>query len=530
MTTISGTVVGDRETDDLCVFKGIPYAAPPIGLLRLRAPRPVVPWRGDLDATSFAPMSIQPPPDPYTSVPGDPTDQSEDCLYLNVFSPDVTGNGGGLPVMVWIHGGGYVSGSATSSLYAGDRLAQQGVVLVTVNYRLGALGWLAHPSLADPDMPEAGFGNWGLQDQIAALEWVRSNIASFGGDPQRVTVFGESAGAMSVAALLATSAPRRLFRRAILQSGAALALGEETGRRVAEELAAALGLAEVSRDALSELPASEILRAQMATSARYEILGLPFQPVIDGRVLPSHPAAAIAAGSAEGIDLLVGTNKDEWRFWTWSTPSLREMDGARLERLVGRLIEGVGLTGSLDPSATIDTYRLALQSRDESSAPSDIYSAISSDWTFRVPAMRLAATCEEGSSRAFAYLFDWASPFGGGVLGACHALDLPFVFGSCSNQFVAIFSGGGEEAEQLSEKMRAAWASFAATGSPECLEVGEWPAYDTERRATKRLGRVSEVIDAPMELERRWLDEAFGPYGEIETRSSTETMMQERAT
>lgn len=512
--TTAGTVAGELK-DELAVFRGIPYAAPPVGDLRFRAPRPPQAWVGERDATAWMPMSLQPPPDPAGSVPGDPLEQSEDCLYLNVYTPDPDPTAR-RAVMVWIHGGGFVSGSASSQLYAGERLATEGdgVVLVTVNYRLGALGWLAHPALVEEGVGGngAGFGNWGLQDQIAALEWVRSNIENFGGDPQNVTIFGESAGAMSVAALLATRASGRLFRRAILQSGAALALGEGSAVRVAEDLVAEIGLSTIDRQALLDLPAEEILKAQIAIYPNYELLGLPFQPVIDGGSLAEHPAAAIAAGSAAAVDVLVGTNRDEWRFWTWANAALRDIDDERLERQVSRLIGGAGLDDVLHAAKTVETYRSELVARFTTPPePADVYSAFASDWTFRVPAMRLATGCQ--SPNVYAYLFDWESPFAGGALGSCHALDLPFVFGSCTNPFVTIFSGGGEEAEQLSQVMRRAWTSFARTGDPSNDVSGEWPRYDATVRATKRLGRTVEVLAAPMEVERAWLDEALGPYG-----------------
>ena len=237
-----------------------------------------------------------------------------------------------------------------------------------------------------------------------------------------------------------------------------------------------------------------------------------YSVVIDGGSLAEHPAAAIAAGSAAAVDVLVGTNRDEWRFWTWANAALRDIDDERLERQVSRLIGGAGLDDVLHAAKTVETYRSELVARSTTPPePADVYSAFASDWTFRVPAMRLATGCQ--SPNVYAYLFDWESPFAGGALGSCHALDLPFVFGSCTNPFVTIFSGGGEEAEQLSQVMRRAWTSFARTGDPSNDVSGEWPRYDATVRATKRLGRTVEVLAAPMEVERAWLDDALGPYG-----------------
>lgn len=506
--TAHGRVVG-LQADDLVVFRGIAYGAPPVGELRFRPPQAPRPWSGEREALSFGPLSVQPAPEAGTAIPGDPSECSEDCLYLNVVTPGC--DGGARPVMVFVHGGGFTGGASSSALYAGERLARHGVVVVTFNYRLGALGWLAHPALADPDHPGAGSGNFGLHDQLAALEWVAANISSFGGDPGNVTVFGESAGAMSVAALLATSAPRRLFRRAILQSGAAVALGSLDAERVAEEIATEAGLSRLTREGLAALPAGELLRAQQVVGSRHERAGLCFQPVVDGGLLRQHPAAAMAGGSAAGVDLVVGTNRDEWRFWIFSDRTLRDLDESGLRRRVSQVIEGAGLAGRLDAAESVELYRRALEGRGAPSAPPDLYCALVSDLTFRVPAMRLALGAT--GARSYAYLFDWESPFGGGVIGSCHALELPFVFGTCANEIVSVFSGGGAEGERLSEVMRSAWTGFAARGEPGGEEVGEWPAYSPSRQETERLGRVVEVLEAPMEEERAWLDSALGPYG-----------------
>lgn len=513
--TRCGAVGGRRDGDDLVVFRGIPYARPPLGSLRFRPPAPPEPWSGVREADSFGPNSVQPPPEPVTAIPGDPSEHSEDCLYLNVVTPGCDSER--RPVMVWIHGGGFTSGAPSSQLYGGERLARRGVVVVSISYRLGALGWLAHPSLADPDRPEAGFGNWGLADQIAALEWVQANIAGFGGDPANVTIFGESAGGMSVACLLATTAPaRKLFGRAIIESGAAAALGDGMAERVADDLAVELQLDALSRDALEAVPAEELLAAQMAVSRKYEALGLAFQPVIDGGLLPDHPAALIESGSAAGLSIVIGTNRDEWRFWAISNPAFANLDDALLERLVAASVRRAGLDGMLDPRETIETYRKAREARGDGVAPIDLQTAISSDWVFRVPSMRLASSSRAGLERVFTYLFDWESPFGGGILGSCHALELPFVFGSHEIPVVSFFSGTGEDAERLSLAMRSAWTAFAATGDPSCPEAGDWPAYDTTDRLTKRLGPVVEVISAPMEHERAFLDDAWGPFGDHE--------------
>jgi len=503
--------------DGCCVFRGVPFAAPPVGPRRFRAPAEPLSWSGVRNATIAAPMCPQPPPTPAESIPGDPTEMSEDCLYLNVWTEGV--DSARRPVMVWIHGGGFMTGSASVSLYRGDQLARRGVVVVAVNYRLGALGWLAHPALADEEAPGAGFGNWGLLDQVAALEWVREHIASFGGDPGNVTVFGESAGAMSVAALLASPKATGLIHRAVIQSGPAVALGIGSAARVAEEMAKSLGLGRLTRAALVEAPVRALLAAQRSVGASYQVLGLPFQPVVDGGALDRHPAAEIAHGASADIDLLIGTNRDEWKFFTFSTPALHDIDEQRLRKLVRLHVLAGGLGEVLPPDELVGVYRSARLERGESASPPDVYSAMATDLIFRVPSMRLAEAHRHVQERTFAYLFDWEAAFGGGGLGACHALELPFVFGTLHYPFVAMFAGAGPEAVHLSGQMQSAWVSFARSGDPSSTEIGRWASYDSTERATMRLGRRVELVSRPMETERAWIDTALGPYGKIETLS-----------
>ncbi len=504
-----GRLQGLQRRPELSVFLGVPYAAPPVGRCRFRPAAPASPWTGVRPALAFPPSSVQPPPDPASAVPGDPMEQSEDCLYLNIWTPACDGEK--RPVMVFLHGGGYVGGSPSSALYSGEALSREDVVVVTVGYRLGALGWLAYPDLAD----EVGeFGNWGLSDQLAALTWVRANAGSFGGDPGNVTVFGESAGAISVAALLAGEAPGRHFDRAIMQSGAPMALSAETAARIAEVFAGELGLSRLERHLLEELPAAAILRAQGAVRRRLDGDLLAFQPVVDGHLVPAQPAARIAAGSAAGIDLLIGTNRDEWRFWLITDRSLRELDWAGAISRVSSQLQRAGIEERLEASAVVETYRQLRVERGERAEPPDVYCAIATDWTFRVPSMRLATNQAATGARVSCYLFDWESPLLEGRLGSCHALELPFVFGTFDHPFISLLSGTGEAAAALSAAMSKAWACFAATGEAGNALAGAWPAYEPSRRLTKRLGPQMEVLAAPFEQERLLLDEAFPTYGE----------------
>jgi para-nitrobenzyl esterase len=510
-----GRIRGSAE-DGLSVFRGVPFAAAPVGELRFRPPAEPEPWTGVREATAFSPMSPQPPPTGLEAIPGDPTEQSEDCLYLNVWTP--APDGGGRPVMVFIHGGGFGSGSSSVSVYHGAALARHDVVVVTVNYRLGVLGWLAHPMLARAGAVGEGFGNWGLQDQIAALRFVREHAAAFGGDPENVTVFGESAGAMSVAALLGCAAARPLFNRAILQSGAAAALGVAEGSRVAQALASELGLSSVTRDGLVSQPVEALLAAQQAVASRQDANGLTFQPVVDGGALERHPAVEIALGKAAGIDLMVGTNRDEWALFSFGATAAHEIDDGRLLKLVRRHLRAAGLEDVVPAEEFIETHRAARSKRDEPADPASLYTSLGTDWVFRVPSMRLLAAQATYPARTYAYLFDWETPFGGGGLGSCHALELPFVFGTADNPFISLFAGSGPEADRLAAAMTSAWTAFARTGDPSETDgpVGAWPLYRPPERLTMRLGRVIEVVSAPKEIERSWLDEHLGPYGKLE--------------
>ncbi|MGO8874625.1 MAG: carboxylesterase/lipase family protein [Acidimicrobiales bacterium] len=517
-----GRIRGTDE-DGLVVFRGIPYAAAPSGDLRWRAPQPPAAWAGLRLASSFGPMCPQAATTGLEAIPGDPVEQSEDCLSLNVWTPGLDDER--RPVMVFLHGGGFIGGASSVSAYHGAALARHGVVVVTLNYRLGALGWLAHPALADPGSVAAGTGNWGLRDQIAALRFVAAHATRFGGDAENVTIFGESAGAMCVAALLAAEEARPLYRRAIMQSGAAAAIGVTEAARVAEALALELGMAGLTREALSAVPVEELLAAQQRVSASQQANGLAFQPVVDGGVLSRHPAAEIAAGACGGVDVLVGTNRDEWTFFTFAAAAAHEIDEVRLGKLVRAQVRAAGPAGAVPADELIETFRTARASRGDPVDPPSLYTALGTDWVFRVPSMRLAAAQAAHNPRTFAYLFDWETAFGGGILGSCHALELPFVFGTVDNPFVALFAGSGPEAEALSLVMRSAWVAFARSGDPSpdgSLGDGHrpaWPAYSATARVTMRLGRVIEPLMAPMETERAWLDGHLGPYGERETLS-----------
>ena len=486
--------------DDLWSFSGIPYGRAPVGELRWRPPLEAEGWDEVRDASTFGPIAPQSASVPGITSPADPgasEPHSEDCLSLNVWTPELPASptlepGAGRPVMVFIHGGGFTSGSGSVFLYRGGDLVRNGdAVVVTINYRLGALGFLGHRDLADPD---GLVGNWGIQDQLAALRWVRDNIAAFGGDPGTVTIFGESAGGFSVATLLGTPAATGLFRRAIVQSGGAHVHTLEEAERSAERLAAALGIASCTRESLERVPAAELVAATEELGKRRPdpgMIPLPFLPVVDGVLLPDHPLAAVANGAAAGIDLLIGTNRDEVTLFGLGNPTLMALDEDGMTRWVANAVP------DMPGTEVIDAYRSARRSRGESIEPTAIWVAVGTDIVFRWPSLQLAAAHAARGSRAFVYLFDWESPAFGGILGSCHALELPFVFGAVHVPVVQVFSGGGPAVETLSAQMQRAWLAFAAAGDPGHDGIGAWPAWDPAERATMIFGADTRLEPAP---------------------------------
>ncbi len=541
MTAIVETALGNVEgvyEKGSFVFRGIPYARAPVGELRWRPPVPPEPWQETLAARDFGPIAPQLPPSPITAVPGDPTEWSEDCLTLNIWTPglDLSRR----PVLVWIHGGGFVSGSGASILYEGAALAARGdLVVVTFNYRLGTLGFLAHPRLRDDVSGLAA--NWGLLDQLAALRWVRENIVGFGGDPGNVTVFGESAGAMSAGCLMASRESVGLFRRAILQSGPPLVVDMDVAAATTEALVRHLGLDEVDPVAMRKIPVAEIIAAQgRIEEASGGALGLSYSPVLDGDLIRQAPVKELSAGIAADIPLLIGTNRDEVKLFAVAEQSVKDMDDKAMVELMSltiarireRLKAGGTGGGPIQPGmeegsvtglstrwqdlvpvveSIATAYKTMRGARGEGTEPFDIWSAISTDWVFRMPSLRVAEVQAAHQPLTFSYLFTWEAPAFGGALGACHALELPFVFGTLGSPFVGFFAGSGPEAEQLSEKMQDAWIAFARCGDPSHDGVGVWPPYDLSRRSTMVLGPQTVVVEAPFDDERRFweLDESL---------------------
>jgi para-nitrobenzyl esterase len=488
--TTTGKIEGERRGGHER-FLGIPFAAPPVGERRWRAPSPAAPWAGVRQAVSFAPSAPQAP----SALPGMAVGaQNEDCLYLNVYTPGA--DQGARPVMFWIHGGGFTAGSGSQALYDGGPLAERGdVVVVTINYRLGALGYLHLPGCD---------ANLGQLDQIAALRWTRDNIRAFGGDPEQVTIFGESAGGMAVATLLGTPAARGLFRAAIPQSGAAHNVHtHDSAARVTESFLEAVGQSAPELAKLRALSAGEILAAQSKVLAERRAMGqLAFCPTVDPVTLPKPPLQAVREGAARGVALLVGSNRDEsklFRLGVAETASLSR------ESLLKRVRAGLRSHES-QAERVVDTYRAAREGR-ASVEPGELLDAIESDRTFRLPAIRLAESHGPHEPRTYMYFFTWESPARRGTLGSCHALELPFMFGTLSAPTMDRFAGKGPDADALSSRMMDAWIAFARTGQPGHASLPGWPAYDSGKRATLVFDKKCELVHAPLDTERSAWDE-----------------------
>ena len=507
MTTIAETSMGKVagvEDAGVHVFRGIPYARPPIGTLRFRSPQPPTAWAGVREATRFGPAASQNPSMLGPLLGLDVGQLGEDCLYLNVWTPNP--RHGRRPVMVWIHGGAFVMGAGSQLLYDGQVLARRGdVVVVTINYRLGAFGFLHLDELTEGALPATG--NEGLLDQIAALEWVHDNIDAFGGDPHNVTIFGESAGSISVATLLGTPRAQGLFHRAILQSGSANFVStRQHAARVTAAVLKELQLDRATIARLSDLPAAAILEAQLRAYVALlpRLRGLPFSPVVDGDVLPQHPFVALRDGLSKDVSVLVGTNLDEMRLFGLMDPRARSLDDAGLIRRCERVIPGADAAGMSHGRRAVATYRQARDRRGLGVTPPELWFAIDSDRAFRYGAMRLAELQAVHQPQTYAYLFTWTSPFMEGMLGACHALEIPFVFGTLTHPMVARFTGSGPRADRLAEDMQDAWLTFAHNGRPAGEGLETWNPYDATRRATMILGDESRLEGAPYEEERRF--------------------------
>jgi para-nitrobenzyl esterase len=480
--TESGLVESVHEKG-VDVFKGLPFAAPPIGPLRWRAPELPAVWPGLRLAGQFAPICMQ-----RGSYPEDapPEPMNEDCLYLNIWVPPHSA-GDKLSVMVWIYGGGLKNGSASTPLYAGDRLARRGVIVVTVNYRLGALGFLAHPDLSG-ESPQHVSGNYGLLDQIAALHWVHRNIAAFGGDPASVTVFGQSSGSISISELVTSPLASGLFQRAIGESGGLfepvelasdfkLANAEQTGRRFAATAQAR------SLEALRAMPAAELIKVHFNPHA-----------IVDGYVLPWAPYDAYRQGKQNDVGLLIGSNTNEGRLFLADQPITaatltRQLDDDFSRPVV--LLVGPGSAAN-DQEAQVSFVKFEGEMRF--------------GWDMWAWA-RLQA--DAGGHPVFLYRYTHGSPYPVGHKyfgwGASHGMEMPYVFDHLDQQTWP----WTPQDRRLAAVMSAYWTNFAKSGDPNGVGLPDWPAFSSSRQLAMRLGETIEPGPIPDESDLRRIDRLY---------------------
>ena len=448
--TASGLVRGRRDAAGIAAFRGIPFARPPVGDLRFAAPRPVRPWDGVREAAAFGPP---PPQSAYALTPAPapaPGADPDDWLTVNVFTPDP--GAAGLPVLVWIYGGAYRAGSSSLPGYDGTPLARQNLVLITFNHRVGVEGY-AHL----PGVP----ANRGLLDQVAALRWVRENVAAFGGDPDRVTVFGESAGAGAIAALLVMPDAAGLFRRAIAQSVPGTFFSPALAADITAAIAARAGLPPTAEAFRTADPARLTAAADAVRPGDYAgrwgpvaYTPTPFSPVVDGEVLPAAPWRPVATGAGRDVDLITGHTRDEYRLFM----QVYGLRGQVTAEMASAALAGLGPDGPADAEAA---YRTVYPDAD----PETLFELVHSDWLFRMPTLHLAQAHAAAGGRTFLYELRYPAPVGG--LGACHAIDVPLVFGSYLALGQMLF--GPEPpagAVALGQAMREHWAAFAAAGDP----------------------------------------------------------------
>ncbi|HVS63467.1 MAG TPA: carboxylesterase family protein [Thermoanaerobaculia bacterium] len=469
-----GEVAGALDADaEVAVYRGIPYAAPPIGELRWKPPQPVGRWDGVMTANSFGPACMQTPYPEGSFYASPPVETSEDCLTLNVWTGAAPNEA--RPVMVWIHGGALTRGSGANAVYDGTNLAKKGVVVVTLNYRLGPFGYLAHPELS-AESEHGSSGNYGILDQIAALRWVRDNIASFGGDPDNVTIFGESAGSWSVNYLVATPLARGLFHRAIGQSGANFgdmvplssdAQESEEGTAEADgiEFAEAAGAATLAD--LRALPAEQIVATFTGAGRGFRTRGN-----VDGWVFPKSVSEIFAAGEESPVPVIVGFNAHEMTTLTPAStvPATRDALLDRVRRQYG--------------DDRVDAYLAAYPADSDADAAASSY-ASGRDGLFGWQMREWARATTRNGRAAWLYYFTHEPVIEGRDLGAFHAAEIAYAF---DNEGVSGRGEVGEADSRIADLVSSYWVNFAEDGDPNAPGLPEWPRYDLENEAYQELG------------------------------------------
>ena len=483
------------------VFKGIPYGADTSGANRFMPPAEPADWSGVRDALAYghsAPQrdpALPAPAEGALSVSGNRLPpEGEDCLVLNVWTPAVgaSGSTGKRPVMVWCHGGGFVTGSGSSPDNDGTNVARRGdVVVVTINHRLNVLGF-ANLSAFSDDF--AASGDAGMLDIVQALKWVRANIAQFGGDPNLVTIFGQSGGGRKVETLLAMPSAKGLFHRAIVESGAAVKVtGRDVAVRNAEQLLVKLGVDKKNVREMQKLAVEKIMAAYFAVMKEQpdvdpNING--FDPTVDGKILPQHPFYPAASSVSANVPVMIGCTRTEQTLFSMDDPAAFSLNDTDMRARIGKILGDKA-------DAMIALYRKL----NPGASPSDIFFLIASDYRYGAPTMIAAQRrAALGKVPVYLYYFTWETPVQGGRLKSPHTMEIPFAFDNV--QISKRMTGGGPEAMALADKVSDAWIAFARTGDPNTPKLPHWPAYDAKDRATMVINNVSKVVNDPLREQR----------------------------
>jgi len=481
--TATGNVRGD-VVDNVRIFKGIPYGGNTTGRNRFMPPTKPAAWTGVRDSFSYGPTAPQ--VSGAAGVAGIPS-QSEDCLVLNVFTPTLTG-GAKRPVMVWLHGGGFSTGSGSGAIIGGANLARTGdVVVVSINHRLNVFGSTYLGELAGSDF--ASSGSVGMLDIVAALQWVRDNIGHFGGDPNLVTIFGQSGGGRKVATLMAMPSAKGLFHRAVIESGAVLRLTtQEDAIRYTSLLLSELELKPNQALELQNVPMDRLLAADAAVQKKLKMAepGMTANsPMVDGKIIPSHPWDPAGPALSANIPLLMGWARTEETLYDRPTPEKLNLDEAGLRERTAKRLE-------VDPDPIIAAFRKT----HPDVSPWDLYILIATDHPRGAYTRELARRkAAENGAPVFVYRFDWETPEGGGHMRSPHTIEIPFVFNNV--KIAGPLISKMPEAYALAEKVSTSWVSFARTGDPNTPKLPKWPAYTAARRDTMLFNNEIRVEQDP---------------------------------
>jgi len=498
------------DNSGIKIFKGIPYGADTSGKHRFLPPAEPADWSGVRDALAYGHSAPQRDPAAAPPAPGalsvsgrELPVEGEDCLVLNVWTPaigSVASSGKKRPVMVWCHGGGFATGSGSSPDTDGTNLARRGdVVVVSLNHRLNVLGFA---DLSEFSSDFAASGDVGMLDIVQALKWVRANISQFGGDPNTVTIFGQSGGGRKVETLLTMPSAKGLFHRAIVESGAAVrVVDRDVAVKNAEQLLAKLGINPKNVRALQQVPVEKIMAAYFAVAKEEPNVDPSyggFAPAVDGKILPQHPFIPAASPISADVPMMIGNTRTEMTLFSMSDPTAFSLDDAGMR---GRVKE---ILGDRAPSM-IDLY----QKLNPGATPSDLYFLIASDYRYGAPtilaAQRRAAL---GKGPVYLYYFTWETPVQGGRLKSPHTMEIPFAFDNV--KISARMTGGGEDAMALADKISDTWIAFARSGDPNTPKLPHWPAYDAKDRATMVINNVSKVVNDPLKEQRMAMFQALG--------------------